>query len=384
VASRRDDGPADVMRLRFTDSSFFIAGRFERLPKSRIERELAGRGAKLHRRLSSKTDVVVVTHEAAGRFGTPALDAVLALDAARAISEETLLRALGLAPALHGKDVETGRFLGLAGLATEDVRLLALFDVLTPEDGRYGFDDLKIAQHVANLRRRGVSLALILTAATQLRRRRRGGGAHEITRLDVGPSGDLMMRIGDVLAELDGQMRFAWVQPPPDPDALFEAAEQAASVGDLALAERLYYACLSASPRDPVIRFNLGNVVRDIGRAAEAKAHYLAALDAEPGFGEAHFNLGHLAMSAGHVDEAATHLERAVVADPDYKDPLYNLAALYIRQERFGDAVPLLERYLRLDAHSTWSHEARKLLLACRAVLAPKRREETAGSTVRS
>jgi tetratricopeptide (TPR) repeat protein len=384
VASRRDDGPADVSRLRFSGSSFFIAGRFERLPKSRIERELAGRGARLHRRLSGKTDIVVVTHEAAGRFGTSALDAVLALEPERAISEETLLRALGLAPALHSKDVEAGRFLGLAGLAAEDVRIFALFDVLTPEGGRFGFDDLKIAQHVANLRRRGVSLALILTAATQLRRRRRGGGPHEITRLDVGPSGDLMMRIGDVLAELDGQMRFAWVQPPPDPDALFEAAETAAGAGDLALAERLYYACLSASPRDPVIRFNLGNVVRELGRAAEAKAHYLAALDAEPGFGEAHFNLGHLAMSAGHVDEAATHLERAVVADPEYKDPLYNLAALYIRQERLADAVPLLERYLRLDPHSTWSHEARKLLLACRTVLAPKRREETAGSTVRS
>jgi tetratricopeptide (TPR) repeat protein len=375
VASRRDDGPADVSGLRFSDSSFFIAGRFERLPKSRIERELAGRGAKLHRRLTGKTDVVVVTHEAAGRLGTPALDAVLALDPGRAISEETLLRALGLAPALHGKDVESGRFLGLAGLTAEDVRLLALFDVLTPEDGRFGFDDLKIAQHVAGLRRRGVSLALILTAATQLRRRRRGGGTREITRLDVGPSGDLMMRIGDVLAELDGQMRFAWVQPPPDPDALFEAAEQAAGIGDLALAERLYYACLSASPRDPVIRFNLGNVVRDLGRAAEAKAHYLVALDAEPGFGEAHFNLGHLAQSAGHNDEAAIHLERAVLADPDYQDPLYNLAALYIGQERFGDAVPLLERYLRLDPHSTWSHEARKLLLACRTVLAPRRRE---------
>ena len=187
VASRRDDGPAEVSRLRLTGSNVFIAGRFERLPKSRIERELTGRGAKLHRRLSGKTDVAVVTHEAAGRLGTPALEAVLAFDPARTISEETLLRALGLVPTPHGKDVEAGRFLGLAGLTTEDARLLALFDVLTPEEGRYGFDDLKIAQHVAGLRRRGVSLALILTAATQLRRRRRGGGAREITRLDVGP-----------------------------------------------------------------------------------------------------------------------------------------------------------------------------------------------------
>jgi len=366
-----------VARLRFDGSSFFIAGRFERLPKSRIERELKGKGAKLHRRLLRKTDVVIVTHEAAGRFDTPAITSVLKLPPAQTISEETFLRELGLLPPLSGKDIEGTRFQTLSGLDPGETRMLALFDVLTPVDGRFGFGDLKIAQHVANLRRRNASIAQILTAATQLRRRRRGsGGAQDITRLDVSPSGDLMMRIGDVLAELDGQMRFAWSEPPPDPDALFEAAEQRASAGDLAAAERLYYACLSASPRDPVIRFNLGNVVRDLGRAAEAKAHYLAALDAEPSFAEAHFNLGHLAMTADHRAEAVAHFERAVLADPDYPDPLYNLAALYIGAERFADAVPLLERYIRLDAdaHSSWAHEARKLLLACRAVLAPKRR----------
>ncbi|HET7594048.1 MAG TPA: tetratricopeptide repeat protein, partial [Stellaceae bacterium] len=123
-----------------------------------------------------------------------------------------------------------------------------------------------------------------------------------------------------------------------------------------------------------IIRFNIGNVLRDLGRVAEAKAHYLAAIDAEPDFAEAHFNLGHLAMSSGQNKEAIAHLERAVLAEPDYPDPLYNLAMLYIRSERVKDAVPLLERYLRLDAESKWAHEARKLLLACRAVLSPHRR----------
>jgi tetratricopeptide (TPR) repeat protein len=365
-----------VARLRFDGSSFFIAGRFERLPKSRIERELKAKGAKLHRRLLRRTDLAIVTHEAAGRFGTAPIAQVLRLPPAQTISEETLLRELGLLPALSGKDIEETRFMSISGLAAEETRLLSLFDVLTPVDGRFGFGDLKIAQHVANLRRRSASMAQILTAATQLRRRRRGSGPQDITRLDVSPSGDLMMRIGDVLAELDGQMRFAWTEPPLDPDALFAAAEERAGVGDLAGAERLYYACLSASPRDPVIRFNLGNVVRDLGRGAEAKAHYLAALDAEPGFAEAHFNLGHLALAADHRAEAVAHFERAVLADPDYPDPLYNLAALYIDAERYADAVPLLERYIRLDAEaqSSWAREARKLLLACRAVLAPKRR----------
>ncbi len=350
--------------LRFEGSSFFVAGRFERLPKSRVERELAGRGAKLHRRLNRHTDFAVVTHEAAGRIASPAFAALRAMEPQHCLSEETFLRALGLVPALQGKDIEEARLLSLTGLAREEVRLLALFDVLTPAGGQFGFNDLKVAQHVANLRRRGVSLEMVLIAATELRRRRRGGGGRDLTRLDIAPSGELMMRIGDVLAELDGQMRFAWVQPPPDPDALFEAAEEAESSGALLLAERL----------DPVIRFNIGNVLRDLGRVAEAKAHYLAAVDAEPDFAEAHFNLGHLAMSGGHNKEAIAHLERAVLAEPDYADPLYNLAALYIRTDRIRDAVPVLERYIRLDADSKWAHEARKLLLACRTVLMPERR----------
>ncbi|HYM02039.1 MAG TPA: tetratricopeptide repeat protein [Stellaceae bacterium] len=371
-----------MAELGLDGKSFFVAGRFERLPIGRIERELAARGAKLQRRLGRKTDIAIVTHEIAGRLRAPTVAAVLALDPAHLLSENAFLRAIGLAPALQGKDIDEAKFLGLAGLSAEEVRFLALFDILAPADGRFGFGDVKIAQHVAGLRRRGVTIEAILSAATELRRRRRGATSPEITRLDIGPSGDLMMRIGDVLAELDGQMRFAWVQPPPDPDALFEAAEQAAASGDLATAERLYYACLSASPRDPVVRFNIGNVVRDLGRSAEAKAHYLAAIDAEPLFAEAHFNLGHLAMSAGQTGEAIAHLERAVLVEPDYADPLYNLAALYIKLDRFGDAVPLLERYIRLDPHSPWAREARKLLLACRAVLAPKRPADRANQPV--
>src|SRR5262249_22582203 len=198
----------------------------------------------------------------------------------------------------------------------------------------FGFADLKVAQHIADLRRRGADLDAILTAATELRRRRRGATASDITRLDIAPSGDLMMRIRDLLAELDGQMRFAWERPPPDPDAIFDAAEEPAGAGDFERAERLYYACLSAAPRDAIVRFNLGNVLRELGRIAEAKVHYQAALETEPSFAEAHFNLAHLAMQAENAAEAITHLERAVIADPDYPDPLYNLAVLYIQDNR--------------------------------------------------
>jgi tetratricopeptide (TPR) repeat protein len=379
---RAEAGSGGIAGLRLEGASVFVAGRFERVPKTRIERELSARGATLQRRLGRRTDLAVLTHEAGGRLASASVKAVLSSEGVRRVSEETFLRALGLMSAARSKDIEAERFLGLAGLAAVDIDLLVLFDVLAPVEGRFAFGDVKVAQHVAKLRQRGVSIEAVLAAATDLRRRRRGGHPPALTRLDLAPSGDLMLRIGDVLTELDGQMRFAWAHPPPDPDALFEEAEHAAGSGDLAAAERLYYACLSASPRDPVIRFNIGNVVRDLGRAAEAKAHYLVAIDAEPSFAEAYFNLGHLAMSAGHNTEAASYLERAVLVEPNYPDPLYNLAALYIQLERYRDAVALLERYLRLDPNSAWSHEAKKLLLACKTMLAPKRPDPTTDRTM--
>ncbi|HUA51501.1 MAG TPA: tetratricopeptide repeat protein, partial [Candidatus Sulfotelmatobacter sp.] len=89
------------------------------------------------------------------------------------------------------------------------------------------------------------------------------------------------------------------------------------------------------------------------------------------------FNLAHLAMAAGNNPDAIAHLERAVIADPEYPDPLYNLAALYIQSDRLADAAPLLERYVRLDPKSEWAHAARKLLLACRSVMAPQRGART-------
>jgi tetratricopeptide (TPR) repeat protein len=368
--------------LRFEGTGFCVIGRFERVPRMRIERELAGRGATLQRRVGRKTDYAVMTHAAAGRPASVALGAVKALDVSRCLSEDTFLRELGLVPGLPDKDIDESRFLALSGLASDDLRLLALFDVVATSDGRFGFSDLKIAQHVAGLRHRGAALDLILKAATELRRRRRGAAPSDVTRLDIAPSGDLMMRIGDLLAELDGQMRFAWEQPQRDPDAIFEAAEEAANAGDFETAERLYYSCLSAAPRDPVVRFNLGNVLRETGRIAEAKVHYLTAIESEPAFAEAHFNLAHLAMAAGNAPEAIASLERAVAADQDYPDPLYNLAALYIQLDRIADAAPLLERYIRLDPKSTWAHEARKLLLACRAALAPDRSARLTGESV--
>jgi hypothetical protein len=70
------------------------------------------------------------------------------------------------------------------------------------------------------------------------------------------------------------------------------------------------------------------------------------------------------------------------LVEPTYPDLLYHLAALCIQLDRYRDAVPLLERYIRLDPTSTWAHEGRKLLLACRTVLARIRSDLPAGRTL--
>jgi tetratricopeptide (TPR) repeat protein len=92
-------------------------------------------------------------------------------------------------------------------------------------------------------------------------------------------------------------------------------------------------------------------------------------VEADSGFAEALFNLSHIAIAAANPPEAIGYLERAVDVDPDYADAVYNLAALYIQLDRFADAAPLLERHIRLDPKSASTHEARILLLACRAVM---------------
>jgi len=185
--------------LQIKGSSFYIAGRFERVPKSRIEREVASRGGTLHRRPTQRTDYIVVTHEAAGRLTSPSFKSLLARASSRYLSEEAILRALSLAPALQGKDIDERRFESLSGLGPVDIRLLTLFDIIAPHEAKYGFGDLKIAQHVATLKRNDISIESIIAAAAVLRRQRRGSDPQDVIRLDVAPGGELMMRIGEVL-----------------------------------------------------------------------------------------------------------------------------------------------------------------------------------------
>lgn len=349
--------------------TFFIAGRLDRFPKCRIERAIIRRGGGVSQRLTPRVDHLVIGHGAVAALSGPLHHEIAArrrAGGARVVSEDALLRWLGLAPGLAVyRDLAETSVLSLAGLDPETLFLLETFDVVARQDGAFGFEDLRNARAVARLLDQGVPLATILETAMLMRRRGRWSSAELAALEPVG--GTLLIRGGGVVWEPGGQIPLGIAGVPADVDAIFAEAEAAAEAGLDDHAERLYRVCLQVAPHDPVIHFNLGNMMRKLERRAVAQVHYLAALAAEPGFAEAHYNLGHLAAEGGELHRAAGCMERALRIDPDYADAIYALAQIMIRLDRYDAAAPLLRRYLALDPSSAWSGEARRVLLACRA-----------------
>ncbi|MBX6322229.1 MAG: tetratricopeptide repeat protein, partial [Rhodospirillaceae bacterium] len=250
------------------------------------------------------------------------------------------------------------------GLEARVLRLLALFDVITPEDGRCRFRDLVAAREVARLLGEGSSLVEILRGATSLTRL----GATDLAaaRLVRLAPGGLGLRLGDTVAELDGQMLLPMGEGEPDLDALFEAAEAAEASGDLATAERLYGRCAATSRDDPTIQYNLANVLRAAGRLPEAELRYRLAIQLDPRFAEAWYNLAHVLADRGRAGEAERCLEQALAGDPEFGDALYNLAQLRFERDDFAGAAEAWERYLAGDRDSPWARRAKAGLALCR------------------
>ena len=347
-----------------------IVGRLDPVPSRLVAAEVARRGGVVRRGLSRRTSLVVIGHGAVRQLADGRLqDKLERAEAARApcLGENAFLRELGLLPPLAAQAgaISLDDLPVQAGLAGDLVRLLVLFDVLQPVDDRCSFRDLVAAREVARLLREGVRLADILEGSGRLAHR--DGADQPLTRLKlVCEGGRLARRIGERIAELDGQLRLALTDPAsPTADELFEAAEQAEQAGDLAGAEIFYRRYLDVDRTDPIALFNLANVLRERGSRGEARLVLQQALELDPGFADAWYNLAGLLQAGGQRHAAGRCLERAIAADPDYADPLYNLAQLRFEAGDLDDAAELWRRYLRLDPDSEWSRRARHGLALC-------------------
>jgi TolA-binding protein len=349
-----------------------IVGRLSTVPRRAAVDEVERRGGTVRRDLTRQTAYLVVGGGAGvlldGRLQTK-LDRADALGVPVS-SERTFLRALGLLSPLEPEPAAISRdeLARRAGLDAHIIRLLQLFDVIgAPGDG-CSFRDLITAREVARLLREGTDLCGILDGVGRIGGQDGTPESHPLARhkLVCDAEGHLVMRTGDRIAELDGQMRLPF--PPshnPSIDALFEEAEDAEQDGDLALAEELYRRYIALDRRDPIAPFNLANVLWEQGRNHEAACFLQLAVSIDPNFAEAWYNLANLMGLEQRAELERAYLMKAVAADPEYGEPVYNIALLHFQAEEYEEAVEWWQRYLKLDPDSEWSRKARKGLALC-------------------
>ena len=353
--------------------TLFLVGRVHGVTRRRLEQLARARGAKLAAKPGARVTLIAVGHSAAsdvlpdGRVRMPAgLPANAPL-----ISETDLRRRLGLArpPEQIERNLGAADLERIAGLTPTLVACLVLFDVLEPVDQRYSYRDLVAAREAGRLLAQGIALRHILEASVALRRR----GSHLAeTRLAEGPGGQLLRELSGQLAELSGQFHMPLEQPARSVDDVVADAEEAEERNDHATAETLYTTALRADSSDPVIPFNLGNVFDAQGRSADAKIAWQIAVARDPAFAEAWYNLAIAAEDEGHEDLAVAEYRRAVQAQPDYADAQFNLGLLLTKLDRFDDALPVWQRYLELDPHSTQAAIARRAVTLCRMKIKEK------------
>ena len=248
-----------------------------------------------------------------------------------------------------------------SGLNDQQLRTLALFDVIAPMDGRYRYADLVTARAAGRLYASGVKFPKIIAAALALERR---GESLSSVRLAEAPWGEMLQVLEGTLAAIDGQLLLPLEGSDLDADAAFARAEDSEREGDLTSARRWYELAARLDATDPVIPFNLGNVLDELGLARDAEIAYRQAVARSPDMADAWFNLGVLQEKTGRETQALSSYQRAVAIDPTYADALHNAALLLMRGRAFAAAVPLLERILSTSPAN--AADIRRLVHLCR------------------
>ena len=352
-----------------------LVGRLASMSHRLAAGEIGRLGGAARRGLPRGAEVAIVGHGAHAILASGRLGRMLAEADARGLeclSENAFLAAVGLRspPDAASRTIPLDIVGRRAGLDEGTVRILTLFDIVEPVEGRCGFHNLAAAKEVARLCAEGIALAEVVAGAVAL-----GPGAHlSDVKLARSPSGAVVMRIGDGYADLDGQLRLPMPDAGnPSADELFETAEIAEDEGDWAAAERHYRRALDVDGADQSAAFNLANALRAQDRDAEAQVYLRRALAIDPTFAEAWYNLAGLLDVAADRTGAKESLDKALAIDPGYADALYNLGQLHFADGAYDLALACWERYLVLDPQSEWSEKARRAMALCRRRAKPAR-----------
>jgi tetratricopeptide (TPR) repeat protein len=348
----------------------WFLGRFDGISHRRLRSLARAAAGALPQRRAAGATVVAVAHAMAAPLlsGDPALERLERLsEGTDFASEMTMCRLLGLARREDApRPFVTAEICRLSGLDPELLFWLDLFDVLEPQDGRYGYRDLVAARQVTRLMRDGADFAAVVRAAVELGRRGFRLSEAQLTQLD---SGEVMRLVDDDVVDLDGQYRLPLPEPPESIDDVLATAEDAELAGDLGAAARLYQRAAGMDPLDPIVPFHLGNVLEAQGASEEAEMAWWRAVRAAPDFADAWFNLAVLAEANGQAAKAQPLYRAALARDPDHADAAYNLGILLAARQCWAEALPLLERFMALEPAAPETPNARWHAAACRFAL---------------
>jgi tetratricopeptide (TPR) repeat protein len=327
-----------------------------------------GRGGAPREGVTRKTDVLVV-----GELGWPLIDdgrpsnsiAQAKSYGVPVASERQFLEWLGRSvPEEQTKSYTADQLSALAKTPKDILEQLAMFGLIEPKGGLYGFRDLAAARQIAGLLASGIPLSVVTKSLHDIRKWLPDA---RLSNLRLFPESADRILIEQMKGRTDktGQFVMEVEAGNEDPDALFRAAQAAEDAGDAATAERLYRRLIKVDANDASARFNLANLLRANGRAVEAESLYREATKADPDFPPAWYNLADLLDESGRTPEAIVALDAAIKADPDYADALFNLALLLQKLGRHAEAATRWRRYLKLDTDSQWSARARRALKFC-------------------
>jgi tetratricopeptide (TPR) repeat protein len=251
----------------------------------------------------------------------------------------------------------------LSKLPKEIVEQLAMFGLIEPRGGLYGFRDLAAARQIAGLLAEGVALSVITRSLAEVRKWLPDA---RLSNLRLFPESSDQILVEQISGRTDKTGQYVLsVGQSEDLDALFQQAQSAEEENDIATADRLYRRVMKLDPDDPAAPFNLGNLMRAGGRIVEAEALYRKSCDADPNFAVAWYNLADVLDDQKRVSEAVDHLQRAIKADPTFADAIFNLALLLQRMERHAEAATWWKRYLKLDNDSASAARAKRALKFC-------------------
>jgi tetratricopeptide (TPR) repeat protein len=178
------------------------------------------------------------------------------------------------------------------------------------------------------------------------------GGAYPQDGAHVTDSGMTVVRWGgDATSTYNWQAQTynAAAAQGPDPQQLFQQADEAQQRGDMQLAVRKYQELIPLHTDMIAARANLGVALVALGRFDEAIAQYHAALTQAPDDPVLRLDLALAWYKQAEFGKAAAELETLRRRQPDHGQSLYLLADCYLRLGRNGDVVKLLEPAYEAD-----------------------------------